>query len=176
MPDRPLLILPAAGEPQGRATKTGRGGTPRLPSKTRQEDRLGPRFAALQQALEMRRARLRTEAAGLAPEEVIVLETVGFKSGLQRRTPLWSVRLGGYRVVSTARGERSLWVKNLLQQPKASYYLGGKLRESQAIVIADGAPQYSAAALSPFMRKVTEVFARYARSGWAFAILVPVKR
>ncbi len=112
----------------------------------------------------------------LAPAGLIVLETVGFKSGLQRRTPLWSVRLGGYRVVSTARGERSLWVKNLLQQPKASYYLGGRRRESQAIVIADGAPQYSAAALSPFMRKVTDVFARYARSGWAFAILVPVKR
>jgi hypothetical protein len=32
---------------------------------------------ALQHAFEARRARLRTEAAGLAPEEVIVLETVG---------------------------------------------------------------------------------------------------
>jgi F420H(2)-dependent quinone reductase len=112
----------------------------------------------------------------LAPAGLIVLETVGFKSGAQRRTPLWSVRLGRYRVVSTARGERSFWVKNLLQQPQVSYYLGGKRRESQAIVIAEGAPQHSAAALSPFMRKVTDIFARYARSGWVFAILVPAKR
>lgn len=77
MPERPLLILPAPSEPERRSTKTGRGGSPRLPSRTRQEERLGPRFAALQQALDARRARLRTEAAGLAPEEVIVLETVG---------------------------------------------------------------------------------------------------
>jgi deazaflavin-dependent oxidoreductase (nitroreductase family) len=112
----------------------------------------------------------------LAPAGLIVLETVGFKTGVQRRTPLWSFRLGRYRVVSTARGERSFWVRNLLQQPRVSYYLGGRRRESHAIVIAAGAPQYSAAALSPFMRKVTEVFARYARSGWAFAILTPAKR
>ncbi len=111
----------------------------------------------------------------LAPAGLIVLETVGFKSGAQRRTPLWSFRLGRYRVVSTARGDRSFWVKNLLQQPAVSYYLGGKRRDSYAIVIATGAPQHSAAALSPFMRKVTEVFARYARSGWAFAILTPAK-
>ncbi len=77
MPERPLLILPAAGEPEGRARKTGRGGPPRLPSKPRQEERLGPRFAALQQALDARRARVRTEAVGIAPEEVIVIETVG---------------------------------------------------------------------------------------------------
>jgi deazaflavin-dependent oxidoreductase (nitroreductase family) len=112
----------------------------------------------------------------LAPVSLIVLETVGFKSGLRRRTPLWSFRLGRYRIVSTARGERSFWVKNLLQQPKISYYLGGKRRESQAIVIAAGAPQHSAAALPPFMRKLTKVFASYARSGWAFAILVPAIR
>jgi F420H(2)-dependent quinone reductase len=111
----------------------------------------------------------------LAPAGLIVLETTGFKSGEQRRTPLWSFRLGRYRIVSTARGGRSFWVKNLLQQPRVSYYLGGRRRESQAIVIAAGAPQHSAAALSPVMRKLTEVFARYARSGWAFAILVPAK-
>jgi F420H(2)-dependent quinone reductase len=112
----------------------------------------------------------------LAPASLIVLETTGFKSGEQRRTPLWSFRLGRYRIVSTARGQRSFWLKNLLQQPRASYYLGGRRRESYAMVIAEGAPQHSAAALSPFMRKMTEMFARYAQSGWAFAILVPVKR
>ena len=112
----------------------------------------------------------------LAPVSLIVLETVGFKSGLRRRTPLWSFRLGRYRIVSTARGERSFWVKNLLQQPQVRYYLGGRRRDSQAIVIAEGAPQHSAAALTPVMRKVTEVFARFASSGWAFAILAPAKR
>ena len=38
------------------------------------------------------------------PTSVILLETVGFKSGLARRTPLLSIRLGKYTLVSTARG------------------------------------------------------------------------
>lgn len=77
MPDRPLLILPAPGEPARRAKKSGGGGSPRLPTKPRQVERLTPRFVAFEQALAARRAQLRTEPAGLAPEEVIVLETVG---------------------------------------------------------------------------------------------------
>ena len=76
----------------------------------------------------------------LAPAGLIVLETVGFKSGTKWRAPLWSLRLGRYRVVSTARGNRSFWVKNLLRQPRVSYYVGGRIRASRAIVIAEGAP------------------------------------
>ena len=112
----------------------------------------------------------------LAPAGLIVLETVGFKSGTKRRTPLWSLRLGRYRVVSTARGNRSFWVKNLLRQPRVSYYVGGRIRASRAIVIAEGAPRHSAAALSPLMLKVTEILASCSGNGWAFAILVPSGR
>ena len=56
----------------------------------------------------------------LAPASLIVLETVGFKSGKKRRTPLWSVCLGGYRIVSTARGDRSYWVRNLQRRPRVN--------------------------------------------------------
>jgi hypothetical protein len=73
MPERPLLILPAPGEPQSRAKKRGGGNRPHVPDRDRQAERLGPRFAALQQAV----PRLRTAAAGLAPEQVVVLETAG---------------------------------------------------------------------------------------------------
>jgi hypothetical protein len=73
----PLLILPAPGEPEKRAGKTGGGGAPRVPDRSRQAQRLDPKYVALQQALDARRARLRSEAVGLVPEEVIVLETVG---------------------------------------------------------------------------------------------------
>ncbi len=77
MPERPLLILPAPTEPARRGKKTGRGGRPHLPSRDRQAERLVPKFTILQQALDARRARLSTEASGMVPEEVIVLETVG---------------------------------------------------------------------------------------------------
>jgi deazaflavin-dependent oxidoreductase (nitroreductase family) len=110
------------------------------------------------------------------PASLIVLETVGFKSGLQRRTPLWSIRLGRYRLVSTGRGERSFWVKNLLQQPVVSFYLGGRRRVSRAIVITEGNPLPETSALSPAMRKVVKVLHSLAPKGWAFAVLAPAKR
>src|SRR6266446_7848259 len=77
MPERPLLLLPAPGEPETRAKKTSGRGKPHVPGRTRQGERLAPRFAALQQVFDARRALMRTEAAGLAPEEVVVPETIG---------------------------------------------------------------------------------------------------
>ena len=77
MPERPLLILPTPTEPAKRSKKTGRGGRPHLPTRDRQAERLTPRFTVLQETLDARRARLRTESSGVIPEEVIVLETVG---------------------------------------------------------------------------------------------------
>jgi hypothetical protein len=77
VPERPLLLLPAHSDAEDRATKTGGGDSPHVPTRGRQGQRLAPRFAALQQALDARRATLRVDAAGITPEEVIVLETVG---------------------------------------------------------------------------------------------------
>lgn len=111
----------------------------------------------------------------LTPASLIVLESTGFKSGMPRRTPLWSIRIGRYRVISTARGQRSFWVKNLLQQPAVSYYLGGRRRKSHAFVFAAGAPQSQDVDLTPVMRELAKVFSRLAQNGWAFAILAPVK-
>ena len=37
------------------------------------------------------------------PVSLIVLESTGFKSGQPRRTPLWSLRLGRYRLISVRR-------------------------------------------------------------------------
>ncbi len=110
------------------------------------------------------------------PASLIVLETVGFKSGLPRSTPLWSIRLGRYRVISTARGQRSFWVKNLLQQPAVSYYLGGRQRESYAIVIAEGTSHPPSAELTPALRRLVNMLIRYTPTGWVFAILMPVSK
>ena len=78
MPERPLLLLPSPGEPVPRPMGRGGGGVdfPR-PTRKRQAERLSPRFVALQEALDKRRAELRMEASDLVPEEVVVLETVG---------------------------------------------------------------------------------------------------
>ena len=77
MPERPLLILPSPGEPVIRRKKGSGSGKFHRPGPQRQAERLSPRFALLQQALEARRARLQAQAHDLVPEEVVVLETVG---------------------------------------------------------------------------------------------------
>jgi len=77
MAERPLLILPMPGAPGSRAKKHGGSGRMHAPGRARQGERLGPRFAALQQALDTRRVQLQAEAARLVPEEVVVLETAG---------------------------------------------------------------------------------------------------
>lgn len=84
MAERPLLILPAPGEPAQRRKKSGGGGRYHRPGRERQTERLSPQFAQLQQTLEARRARLQTEAQGVVPEEVVVLETVGTVDGFIR--------------------------------------------------------------------------------------------
>ncbi len=84
MPDRPLLILPAPGDPVERRKKPPGFGSFHRPGRKRQAERLTPRFEELQRALEVRRARLHTEAQGIVPEEVVVLETVGTVAGFIR--------------------------------------------------------------------------------------------
>ncbi len=118
--------------------------------------------------------RLGIGSPSLTPASLIVLETVGYKSGMRRRTPLWSVRLGRYRLISTVRGERSFWVKNLLKNPTVSYYLGGRRRQSLAVVIADGKSRPAFEEMTPLLRRLSRVLEQYAPGGWTFAILAPI--
>ena len=109
------------------------------------------------------------------PASLVVLETTGFKSGAQRRTPLWSLRLGRYRLISTARGKRSFWVKNLLKDADVSYYLGGRRRDTRAVVFAPDAGEVDAGELPFMLRGLAGLFSIYARRGWAFALLLPAQ-
>jgi F420H(2)-dependent quinone reductase len=108
----------------------------------------------------------------LLPVSMIVLESTGFKSGSPRRTPLWSLGVGPYRVVSTARGERSFWVKNLQKTQDVRYYIGGRARSATALVISPGhsdqVSETSPALLRWLLGRLHELPLR----GWAFAILV----
>jgi len=111
----------------------------------------------------------------IAPGGLIVLESVGFKSGQTRRTPLAAMRLGKYVFVSTVRGERSFWVKNLQKQPRTRYYRGGSLHEARAFVVGPGKQYRRPKSLPPLIGKLTDAFAEYAPPGWALAVLMPIK-
>lgn len=111
----------------------------------------------------------------LLPTALILLESVGFKSGLQRTTPLLSFRAGRYRIVSTVRSDRSFWVKNLIRQPQVNYFVGGKKRQAHAVVLLDGEPATANRHQTPFLNALVALFSRATRGGLAVAILVPTK-
>lgn len=107
------------------------------------------------------------------PLSLIVLETIGFKSGALRRIPLWSVLVGRYRIVSTARGDRSFWVKNLQARSELQYYVGGKARPATAIVIAPDHVDQLTDTSPPLLRAIVAALGRFPGEDWAFAVLVP---
>ena len=76
-------------------------------------------------------------APGIVPAGLIVLETTGWRSGRARRTPVVAAALGDCLLVSTVRGRRSHWVKNLILQPDVRYWRG---EESYAVRAHVAAP------------------------------------
>ena len=109
----------------------------------------------------------------IAPAGLIVLETTGFKSGTIRSTPLLATRLGPYVLVSTVRGERSFWVKNLIKDSNIRYFIGGKARDSEALVVAPGKEAPAQEDLPLVLRKLVELLTPFTDKGWAFALLRP---
>lgn len=64
---------------------------------------------------------------------LVVLETVGRKSGKPRQVPLVATRCGKRIDVSTVRGN-SQWIKNVEANPNVSVWVGGKKRAATAEV------------------------------------------
>lgn len=73
----PLLLMPTPTSPGERGKRNG--GPPALskPTRSRQEERLGPKFTALSDAMSKKRLEMRVSPGGADAEEVIVLETAG---------------------------------------------------------------------------------------------------
>ena len=112
-------------------------------------------------------------SSAAVPASLVLLETTGYISGQVRSTPLWSVRLGPYRLVSTARGRRSFWVKNLQKAPEARVIVGGKEQDADAIVVTPDFDNTDDWDVTPELRRLLTALQRTARQGWAFALLVP---
>ena len=105
------------------------------------------------------------------PSSLIVLETVGHKTGKTRRTPLVANRVGQHLLVSTFRGDRSFWVRNLERSPDASFYIGGKRIFSSALVINSSEIPHATAALPGYLVKLASLLSSQTHRGWAFALL-----
>ncbi len=75
-------------------------------------------------------------ATGPWPAGLIVLETTGWRSGRVRRTPVVAAALEDCLLVSTVRGRRSHWVRNLIAQPDVRYWRGDSSHAVRAFVAA----------------------------------------
>ena len=72
----PLLLFPTP-ETAGRTKRRGFPGRVHKPSHSRQGQRLSPMFRQLQTEFDARRTELQQTAAGVDPEQVLVIETIG---------------------------------------------------------------------------------------------------
>jgi deazaflavin-dependent oxidoreductase (nitroreductase family) len=72
-----------------------------------------------------------------AASRVLVLTTIGRKSGLPRSTPLQFEEVEGVYYVASARGEQADWYRNLLTYPQVDVQVGGKHFSTLARPIVD---------------------------------------
>ena len=105
-----------------------------------------------------------------APAGLIVLETTGFKTGQQRRTPLMALRVGAYTLVGTFRGQRSFWTRNIEKQPNITYYQGGRSYSSTALVMQSGDEEEVFAVLPRYVRRLRQLLQPQIRLGWKFVL------
>ena len=109
----------------------------------------------------------------IAPSGFIVLETRGRKSGRLRRSPLTATRIGQHVFVGTFRGDRSQWFRNLAAQPRARFWLGGKVRDARAFVMHKDKRFRVPKSLPLPLQGVVRILAPFTKKGWAFAVLSP---
>ena len=76
MPERPLLLFPTP-QPADRTKQKPQFGRIHKPNVTQQGQRLSPMFNQLQAAFEARRVEIQQNTAGIDPEQVLVIETIG---------------------------------------------------------------------------------------------------
>ena len=110
------------------------------------------------------------------PGGIIVLETRSRRSGKRVRVPLAAIRIQDHVVVSTFRGDRSEWVKNLAASPETRYWLRGRARDATALVLSPRNRQATESTWPAAVRWFVRSLTPYTSAGWAFAVLGPPQR
>jgi deazaflavin-dependent oxidoreductase (nitroreductase family) len=106
-----------------------------------------------------------------APLGLILLESTGFKSGATRSTPLLATRVGKYTVVSTVRGKKSFWVKNLQKTPDISFHQGGRVKQAKSFVFTPETNFEAPSVLPAPVAAIASLVAKRSKKSWAFAVL-----
>ncbi len=104
---------------------------------------------------------------------VIVVETIGRKTGRTLPVPLLATQIGNSLLVSTVR-RKSQWVKNLAAHPKVRYWKDGRRHDATAVVFASQVKTQPSAQLSPQLARLLVLVRPYSRMyGGGVALLTP---
>jgi len=105
----------------------------------------------------------------------VVIEVAGRKSRRAINVPLMAMVFGDRLIISTARGRRSQWIRNLAANPKVRYWLGAKPRRAHAFVFRKAGERPDGFEREPVaIRQIASLIAPWThKSGLAFAILTP---
>ena len=111
---------------------------------------------------------------GVLPAGLVLVEVRGRSSGIAHPVPLVATRLGEAILVSTARGSRSQWVRNLIANPGVRYWLHGRARDGRAVVVAPGSPAPDVRDETLVVRGLVSQLYPWTMAGWAFAVILPL--
>ncbi len=130
-------------------------------------------FSALNQIVEPA-VRFGLGSPGIFTVGLIVLETNGWRTGRRHRTPVLASVIGRHLLVSTVRGNRSHWMKNLSRHPEIQYWSWGRQRTARAVVFASDEASPRLDELPLLLAPLGAHLNCLARTlGWAFALLTP---
>ena len=104
---------------------------------------------------------------------LVLIEVRGRISGEQHPVPLVGTRIGELLLVSTLRGNRSHWLRNLESDSAVRYWIHGVEAHGRAIVVNTRARASACDGESPEVRALAGFLAPATVAGWAFAIIVP---
>jgi len=107
------------------------------------------------------------------PATPVALAVPGRKSGKIRTLPLLAVQLGDVLLVSTFRGERSQWIRNVAAAQKVKVWLGGRAKQYDASVLGPGLRSRRRRKRS---REILGLLEPATAIGWSFAVLEPAVR
>lgn len=107
------------------------------------------------------------------PGGLVVLETTGRRTQRRSKVPLAAIRIQDRIVVSTFRGDRSQWVKNVSANPEVRYWLRGRAQRATAHVISTAHRPGGKRPLPARLRWLVPTLTPYTYAGWAFAVLTP---
>ncbi len=106
------------------------------------------------------------------PAGLVLLEHTGRRSGKTYKTPLLATAMGSCLLVSTFRGARAHWPKNLAVEPEAKVWLWGVPRPCRAAVLQADVDPPDVSDHPPWVRWLVDTgFPPWVDQGWAFVIL-----